>query len=122
MSNAKSTKLRWYQYRLRTLLLVVLLMSLPLSWLAVKMDRVKKERKAVAEIVTLGGRVEYDYQLQHRRLHSGVRNLRSMRDLPKPAKPPGPMWLRKVLGDDFFATVVRVQSLRMNHMGNCEAP
>jgi len=47
---------RWYQYSLRTLLLVMLLASVGISWFAVKMQRARKQREAVEAIRGLGGR------------------------------------------------------------------
>ncbi len=92
---------RWFQYSLRTLLLFVLLVSIGMSWFAVKMQQAKKQREAVEVIRRAGGMVIYDY-------HYG--------GLPKPPnyidmsgkQASGPAWLRRVLGDDFFnkATVV----------------
>jgi hypothetical protein len=54
---AKSRR-RWFQFTLRTLLVAVLVLSLPLSWVAMKRHR---ERRAVAEIRRLSGGVVYDY-------------------------------------------------------------
>jgi Leucine-rich repeat (LRR) protein len=84
-------KRRWYQYSLRTLLLLVLVVSIGMSWLAVRRQRAKRHREAVETIVKGGGSVAYDWQVAQ--------------NVPKP-KPPGPAWLRNLLGDDFFADVV----------------
>jgi hypothetical protein len=48
---------RWLQFRLRTLLIAVLVLSLPLSWFAVRRERARRQR---ATIESLGGRVSYD--------------------------------------------------------------
>jgi hypothetical protein len=88
--------LRWYQFSLRTLLVLVLLASVGMSWFAVRMQRARKQREVVAAIVEMGGRVTYDYDFDA----SGNRVLNP--------KPPGPAWLRKLLGDDFFANVTCV--------------
>ena len=77
---AKPERLR-FQFKLRTLLVAVLLLSLPLSWVAVGMERARKQREAVEAIVKLGGGVRYDY-------HDGVCD---------PAEhPPVPSWLLKL--------------------------
>ena len=92
-------KLRWYQYRLRSLLVLVLLVSIALSgitWLRVKMQKAKRQRNAVETVYFLTGTVVYDFELD------GSGNV-----VPG-AVPPGPPSLRKLLGDDFFADVVRV--------------
>lgn len=85
---------RWYQYSLRTLMIVVTLFAVACSWLAVKMQQAKRQREAVETIEKLGGMVCYDYEWDS---GSGYRI--------KGAKPPGPAWLRKVLGDDIFCSV-----------------
>ncbi len=51
-------KRRWLQFSLRTLLVIVLLVSVPLSWVANKRHR---HRRAVAKIRELGGEVIYSY-------------------------------------------------------------
>ena len=79
-------KRRWFQFSLRTLLLFVLAVSIGYSWFAVKLRQARAQRKAVAAIEELGGWVDYD------------------RDLDETGKYiPG--WLRRLLGDDFFAPV-----------------
>ncbi len=78
---------RWFQYSLRTLLVVMLLASIAMSWFAVKLQRARRQREAVKAIENLGGIVKYD---------------RPWRQL---ADPP---WLWKLLGVDFFASAVDV--------------
>jgi hypothetical protein len=81
---APKPKLRWFQYSLRTLMVFVTLCAIPCSWLAVKMQQVKRQREAVAAIEKLGGIV----------LWSG--------------DPSGPAWVRGLLGDDFYRSVLVV--------------
>src|SRR5258708_2440062 len=78
--------MRWLQFNLKSLLILVLVVALPCSWLAWKMDRKRRERAAVSEIKKLGGFVVCDYQ-----------------DYSN--EPPGPAWIRAIAGDDFFANV-----------------
>ena len=87
---------RWFQYSLRTLLLFMLLVSIGMSWVAVRIQRARRQREAVEAIQKLGGLVRYDYQVQQ-----------SGNPLPG-AGPPGPAWLRNLLGEDIFARVVGV--------------
>ena len=86
---------RWYQFTLRTLLIVMTLASVGLSWFAVKLQQARRQRAAVEAIEKAGGWVEYDYELRTRP--------------PSDADPPGPAWLRNLLGIDFFATVVEIR-------------
>ena len=91
---------RRFQYSLRTLLLVMTLACIGMSWLGVKMQQARKQREAVEAIEKLGGWVHYDYQVdQSGRWHFG-------------AVPPGPAWLRNGLGEDFFSTVVDIMCHR----------
>lgn len=94
MTTELPTRRRWFQFRLRTLLIAVLVLSLPLSWLAVRMDRARRQREAVEAIRALGGQVVYDWQST---------------PWGGPAKwPRYPAWLRNLLGEDFFQRVVTV--------------
>ncbi len=83
---------RRFQYSLRTLLVVVTLFAIPCSWLAVKIRQAKRQQEAVAAIQKLGGSVIYDWP-------AGWKPARNV----KP--PPGPVWLRNLLGVDLFQTV-----------------
>ncbi|MGO8689070.1 MAG: hypothetical protein ACLQLG_05510 [Thermoguttaceae bacterium] len=89
-------KLRWYQYRLRSLFLLMLLAAIPLGWLAAKMKAAREQHAAVEAIVNDGGLVMYDYQKDSSDTTS---------------KPPGPAWLRGLFGDDLFIHVTRVYVL-----------
>ncbi len=88
------SKRRWYQYSLRTLLIIVTLFAVACSWFTVKMRQAKRQREAVEAFSKLGGTIAYDYQLD------------AFGHFMQGTKPPGPTWLRKFLGDDFFCTVV----------------
>ena len=52
-----------FQFSLRSLLLLVVVVAIPCSWLATEMEAARKQREAVEEIEKTGGRVVYDYQL-----------------------------------------------------------
>ena len=85
-------RLRWYQYSLRSLFVLTILVAVAGSWFGVKKQQKEQERAAVKAIEEMGGLVFYDYQVHNRR-----------------AEPPGPAWLRAWLGDDFFAHPVAVR-------------
>lgn len=82
---------RWLQFRLRTLLIAVLVLSLPLSWFGMSLEKARRQRKAVMRIEELGGGVVYDWEC----------NL-------NPFFEPSPTRLRTWLGNDFFDKVVMV--------------
>jgi len=81
------------QFGLGTLLLAVTLFAV---WLAMVVNRVNGQKRSVAEIVKAGGRIQFDYQ----RDPAGQR-------IPD-AEPPAPVWLRKLMGEDYFRKVVVV--------------
>ena len=58
-ASMKRPRLRWYQYSLRTLFLLTLIVSLLMSWHAVKMKKAMAQKKAVEAILAAGrhGRV-----------------------------------------------------------------
>jgi hypothetical protein len=75
----------------------MVLASVGMSWIGVRMQRARMQRAVVDAIEREGGCVEYDYE---------VDAPGSMKILG--AQPPGPAWLRGLLGIDFFADVVSV--------------
>jgi hypothetical protein len=79
-------KRRWFQFSLRALLIFTVICAVAAGWLGETIERKRKEREAVAALVKLGGNVRYDYQRE-----SG--------------NPPGPDWLRGLLGADCFSEV-----------------
>jgi hypothetical protein len=88
---------RWYQYSLRSLLLVMLLASLGMSWVATQREKARRQREAVEAILKLHGTVYYDYQLD------------AAGEPVQTASQRVPTWWRRLLGDDFFDRVVYVQ-------------
>ena len=97
-------KRRWYQYSLRTLFVFMVLCAIACSWFAVKMQRVSEREETVRAIRKEGGWVWYDYK---RNAAPG-----------STPEPPGPLWMRKLLGDNFFAKVVVARAplgVRLEH-------
>ncbi len=86
----------WFQFSILALLLLVVVVAVPCSWLATEMKAARKQRAAVAAITRLCKTVRYDYQCDA-----------SGDNIPG-ALPPGPRWFRNLLGEDFFASVVYV--------------
>ena len=86
---------------LRATMLLVLLLAVPMAW---KVNRARAQRRAVAEILRVGGKVYYDYQ------YSGDVRQYSGADFNLRGKPSGPAWLRSRLGDEYFGEVTDVSS------------
>ena len=82
-------KRRWYQYSIRTLLVTMVVISVPLGWLACKIRQAREQRIVVQQIQELGGMA----------IHCG--GLEPREEWP----PRVPSWLLKTLGDDFFRTI-----------------
>jgi len=49
---------RWYQFSLRTLLIVVTISAVPLGWFAWKVEQGRRHRAVIAWVEMMGGRVE----------------------------------------------------------------
>src|SRR5438046_1371084 len=90
MRNRQQFRSRWLQFSTKAMLVSVFVLSVPLAWLAVKREEKRNERRTVVEIEKLGGCAWYDC------------------DLTGGDEPPGPRWLRALLGDDFFVRVAGV--------------
>jgi hypothetical protein len=82
---------RRFQFSIRAMLFAVVVIAVPFSWLAVEMKKAKEQQEVVEEIHRLGGRTVYDYE-------------EPPRATPVPA-PHRPMWLQKLLDEDFFSDV-----------------
>ena len=99
MTEKHPKRRRWFQFRLRTLLIAIVVLSLPLSWFAMRMKRVRRQRQAVATIERLGGYVQYEEgQVATPATAGGVSQACWS-------------WLRSMLGDDFLFDVVEVAYL-----------
>ena len=89
-------KRRWLSFSVRSLFVVTLFVACLLGW---KLHKVNQQRRAITKIKELGGTVFYDTD----------------RHLADPGdqlafKPP--QWLRELLGDDYFDSVVAVRIYR----------
>lgn len=87
--NAEPTRRRWYQFSLRSYLVVLLVLSV---WIGVAADRARRQKRAV-EVIT-----QLDTQ------HDGEVVFESTTWAPG--------WLRRLLGDDYFRTAVEVSFYR----------
>lgn len=109
----KIPQCRWPRFGLRAFFIVVAAISILLGSYVV---RVREQRVAVAAIRNWGGQVRFSYELSDReRLDRSVLMMRAASTQASPPVfadplPPGPEWLREILGDDFFSSVVVVES------------
>ena len=87
---------RWqFQFSIRSLLALTVIVALPCSWLAVELKRAKGQRDAVTATQMAGGRLRYEYNfVTGGGITAGV------------PEPPGPAWLRDLLGTDFFTDCI----------------
>ncbi|PHR95541.1 MAG: hypothetical protein COA78_29940 [Blastopirellula sp.] len=89
-------KRRFYlRFTLRTLLVVMTAICLLLGW---KVNQAKRQRDVVTWIEKHAGIVTYQYQTERDPFSND----------PEP-EPPGPTWLRNIIGIDFFDEVIRVE-------------
>jgi hypothetical protein len=92
-------KRRWFQFSLRTLMIVVVIVAIPCVWLGRKIEQKRRAREAVAAIIKAGGIVVYDYQKP---------SLKSGQTFKPVEEPNGPALLRNLLGENFFSEVYAV--------------
>jgi hypothetical protein len=80
---------RWLQFSVRTMMVLMLVISVPLGWLAYKVRQAREQRAVVRQIQELGGTAGHCVQFE-----------------PREKWPPRvPSWLLNILGDDFFRTI-----------------
>ena len=79
---------RWTERAFFAAVVIVAVVVVTLGWWS---NRVRHQRRIVAEVARYDARIQYDHELRGE------------------AGPPGPRWVRALLGDDFFATVAGVE-------------
>lgn len=89
---------RWLQFSLRGFLVVLTASGV---WLGVVVNRAREQREAVEAIEALGGSVGYDWQ-------DVPLDMQDPFSFYGPLTPPGPVWLRRLIGDEFFQDAVNV--------------
>ena len=86
---------------LRTMMVLVLILSVFLGW---RVNKARQQRRAVAAVEAFGGWVHYDYEFVGGKLTPGQ-------------EPSAPVWLRRMLGDEFFREVAYVSLVYDNPGG-----
>ena len=87
-----------FQFGVRSLLVFCVAFSIAAGWFAVEMRRAERQREVVKSITALGGSVGYDWE-----------SIADGDPIVNP-EPPGPEWLRRMLGNDFFSGVVTINA------------
>ncbi len=90
---------RRFQFSILSLLLLVVVVAIPCSWLATETKQARKQQEAVKGIRKAGGTLSYDYEFDPSDNGNWIGH----------ATPPGPAWLRNSLGDDLLASVTRIE-------------
>jgi hypothetical protein len=97
---------RWCQYSLRMLMTCITLFAVACSLLTVILQRAIQHELAIEAIWKAGGQVAFDYQFD------------AIGNLVDDPRPPGPSWLRKILGDHFFTRIRYVDMTCSDHIDN----
>ena len=105
MTLSNSYRRRWFQFRLRTLLLVTIAFNIAFCWVAFKLKQARTQREAVEAVLHMRGQVFYRYSQSP--FGTGASDT-----------PLAPEWLTKALGDDFWGDVVRVDIYHHNDLLN----
>src|SRR5689334_19846235 len=93
-------KRRWFQFSLRTLLILTTVVAIGCGWFAMKIRRARRQDAAVEALrKACQANVFYDYQTPG----SGNRGS----DVP-----PGPAWFRSIFGEHVFADVETIYCSR----------
>ena len=98
-SPAPRSRRRWLRFSLRTMLLLVTVLSI---WLGVKVNQARRQKEAVAALRESGATVRY----AHQQSDANPRIYLVEQDLDVPR------WLRDLTGDDFFQSVALVEFMR----------
>jgi len=85
-----------FQFSIRSLLMLVVVVAVPCSWMAVEMKKAREQSEVLEPIRQSALTVEYDWQVDVD--GRGLLNV----------QPPASQWLRNLLGDDFFAGLALV--------------
>ena len=91
--NSTTPKRRFMRYNLRAMLVVLTAFGV---WLGVQVNRVKRQKEVVQWVEENGGKATYNWQFDENDRYSDK------------TKPPGPAWLQRQIGDEYFQSVVAV--------------
>jgi hypothetical protein len=104
---------RYLTFSLRTFFILLTAFAV---WLGVVVKRAREQREAVKTVRALGGSVVYDFQITGVPFDGAPDPPYALARFFHPdAEPPGPLWLRRLIGDDYFQDVVAVNFLSDAH-------
>ena len=92
------TKPRWFRFSLRFLLLLVTIICVSLGW---KVYQVRNQQAVAAKLVQADMTVKFDE-------HPFAKGV----NIARLQGPPGPKWLRRILGDEFFTQLTDIDARR----------
>jgi Leucine-rich repeat (LRR) protein len=95
-------KRRWLQFSLRTLLVTMLVVGAASGWIGSRLQRARHQEQVVKQLTQLGASVFYDFEWEN------FEEVLLTLNFDSPRTPPGPEWLRSLVGDDCFRRVVGV--------------
>ncbi|MBA2117515.1 hypothetical protein [Bremerella alba] len=96
-SPTKPHRGRWLRFSLRSFMVLIVLLSVPLAWLGQKHARMRIEDEVVDMILAAEGTVIYPHQKEASQDGGFYKSSKN------PA--PGPKWIRNILGENLFASV-----------------
>jgi hypothetical protein len=104
-SKPQKRRWSWRQYSISTLMIVITLVGVVLALVVIPAER---QRRAVAAIHKLGGAVWYNFELEGGMTWTAAGDWSDL---------PGPDWLCRILGVDYFADAVHVEAQDMTDAG-----
>jgi hypothetical protein len=102
-ANSRIKRRSWLRFSLRTLFLVTAILAV---WLGIQVNRAANQRRAVAAVKARGGTVHYMHECYTHPMP--LRDFYSGSSFDHQVEPPGPAWLRHLLGDEYFQDVVYI--------------
>ena len=106
MTSTPKPRRHCLQFSLRAMMVLVLVVSVAWGWFACKLKQAREQWAAIDAIRSLGGSAEYEGELDSYTDDDGPSMAFGI-DVPPGC--PAPAWLRRRLGDDFFARIVAVR-------------
>src|SRR5262245_2921580 len=100
---------RWLRFSLRTMLVLITALCI---WLGFQVNAARRQREAVTVLRNAGAMIYFDYQVVPE--SPTTRLTLGGKSIDPDQLPPGPGWLRRLIGDDYFRTVVAVYFDREN--------